>query len=203
MDDTPTCLCWLPTWNARHPRIGLEHAVVHAGAAQSSLLAIDDDGEPLRLSYALQWDRRTHRLTRATLEAHRAAQVMRRDFRVGADGGWADGDGPLPQLDGCLDIDIWPTPLTNSFPLWRAPLRIGERREVRVAWVAAPALDVVAKAQAYTRIAERVYRFQSLDGSAFEADLTFDEAGFVLDYPGLFERVHLERRPGADAGKRA
>ena len=40
-------------------------------------------------------------------------------FSDGA-GNWSDDRAePLPELRHCLDIDIWPTPLTNSLPLWR------------------------------------------------------------------------------------
>jgi hypothetical protein len=38
-------------------------------------------------------------------------------------GNWQDGEGKeLVELDGCRDIDICPTPFTNSFPLRRESL---------------------------------------------------------------------------------
>ena len=43
------------------------------------------------------------------------------------------------------------TQITNSFPIWRSQLRVGERREFRMAWISAPELTVEAKAQAYSR----------------------------------------------------
>jgi hypothetical protein len=105
-------------------------------------------------------------------------------------GRWNDGFGRrLDELDGCLDIDIWPTPFTNSFPIRRRPLAVGERGEFRVVWVFGPDLTIKPQPQAYTRAGERVYLFEGLDGSGFEAELTMDEDGVVLDYPGLFERV--------------
>jgi uncharacterized protein len=68
---------------------------------------------------------------------------------------------------------------------------MGERRLLRMAWVCAPALTVKLQPQAYTRLAERLYRFENLDGSGFTADLPLDQDGLVLDYPGLFRRVEL------------
>ena len=88
-----------------------------------------------------------------------------------------------------MDIDIWPTPFTNSFPIRRVPLEVGERREFRMAWVFAPDLTVSPQPQAYTQLADRLYLFESLVGSGFSAELPVDEDGIVLDYPGLFRRV--------------
>jgi hypothetical protein len=58
-----------------------------------------------------------------------------------------------------------------------------------MAWVFGPDLRVRPQAQAYTRLAERLYLFENLDGSGFQAELAVDEDGIVLDYPGLFRRV--------------
>lgn len=57
-------------------------------------------------------------------------------LRTDNSGRWSLADGTTrPDLDGCLDIDIWPTPFTNSFPIHREALSIGERRTFRMAWV--------------------------------------------------------------------
>jgi hypothetical protein len=105
-------------------------------------------------------------------------------------GHWRDGEArPLPELDGCLDIDIWPTPFTNTFPIRRQPLAIGERRAFRMAWVAAPALTVRPMRQGYTRLAERRYLYENLEGSEFRAEIAVDEDGVVLDYEGVFRRI--------------
>lgn len=172
--------------------MGLEHVIVGARHADSALLAVDEEGEPFRLAYRLQWDEQGL-LRQADLEAHRHAQARSLSLRVDPAGRWLDEQGTqLRRLDGCVDIDIWPTPLTNSFPIWRSRLQVGQRAEFRMAWVCAPELTVEAKPQAYTRLQERVYLFESLDGSGFKAELAVDEQGFVIDYPGLFSRVILD-----------
>jgi len=169
----------------------MEHVIVAAGTADSSLLAIDEDGEPFRLTYQLRWDDRGL-LRRADLQARKGSNVRSLSMSVDDGGRWLGEHGEhLNHLDGCADIDIWPTPLTNSFPIWRGQLQIGERREFRMAWVSAPDLTVAAKAQAYTRLEDRLYLFESLDGSGFTARLPVDEDEFVIDYPGLFSRVRL------------
>jgi hypothetical protein len=115
-----------------------------------------------------------------------------RSIRLNTDGQgrWRDGDGRMrDDLEGCLDVDIWPTPFTNSFPIRREPMVVGERRQFRMAWIFGPDLTVHPQPQAYTRLADRLYLFENLDGSGFKAELPVDEDRIVLDYGDLFRRV--------------
>lgn len=184
-----TVVCWTPLWNERCRGIGLEHLLLAGRAADSVVLAIDDDHGPFRLTYRLAWDEQwCVREAELSVATPRFARTL--GLRADGQGRWRDGDGhPLAALDGCLDLDIWPTPFTNSFPIRRACLAVGERRTFTMAWIGAPALTVQPRRQAYTRLAERRYLFESVDGSGFQAELPVDEDGLVLDYPGLFERV--------------
>jgi len=106
------------------------------------------------------------------------------------EGHWRDVAGQArPDLDGCIDIDVWPTPFTNTFPIRRRPMAVGERREFVMAWVSAPELTVRPVRQGYTRLADRRYLHENLDGSGFRAELPVDEDDIVLDYQGVFRRV--------------
>jgi uncharacterized protein len=189
-------ICWTPAWNKDRPGVGLEHLLLSDGRADSVVLAFDEERGPFRLTYRLDWDEawqlRDAELTVATAEATRSLGLQS-DGR----GRWRHGDGrPIAELDGCLDIDIWPTPFTNSFPIRRTPLAVAERREFRMAWVFAPDLTVTPQPQAYTRLAERRYLFENLDGSGFRAELPVDEDGIVQDYPDFFRRVRDEAGDG-------
>jgi hypothetical protein len=73
-------------------------------------------------------------------------------------------------------------------------LSVGERRQFRMAWIFAPDLTVQPQPQAYTRLADRIYLFENLDGSGFRAELPVDEDDIVLDYPDLFRRVDEKGR---------
>jgi uncharacterized protein len=112
-------------------------------------------------------------------------------LRRGDDGVWLDIDGQaLPELEGCFDIDFELTPFTNTLPIRRDPLYVGETRRFWMAYIPADTLEVFADEQIYTRLSEREYRFESGEGEEyFTADITVDEDGLVVDYPGLFERV--------------
>lgn len=185
----PLSACWRHIGDTHPARQGLEHATLTEHSADSVAIAFDEDGLPFRLDYRLGWDPRG-RLRWADLEVHKGTQFFRLGLRADGEGHWQSPDGkPLRHLDGCIDIDIWPTPLTNSFPLWRSQMQVGQRLAFRMAWVAAPALSVEAKPQAYTRLDHSLYLFESLDGSGFKAELPLDPHGLVTDYPGLFLRV--------------
>jgi hypothetical protein len=182
-------ICWAPTWNKGREAVGLEHLLLSEGVADSVVLAFDEERGPFRLTYRLTWDE-SWRLREADLVVATERSTTSLNLRTDGRGRWRDGDGrAIDELDGCVDIDIWPTPFTNSFPVRREPLVVGERRQFRIAWVFAPDLTVRPQPQAYTRLADRLYLFESLDGSGFSAELPVDEDGIVLDYPGLFRRV--------------
>lgn len=183
-------ICWAPTWNKEREGAGLEQLLLGPREADSVVLAFDEEHGPFRLAYRLTWDERWQLRTAElvlTTEQARRSLALETDGR----GRWRSTDGrDLDELEGCIDLDIWPTPFTNSFPIRRQPMSVGGRREFRVAWVHALELTVQPQTQAYTRLAERLYLFENLDGSGFRAELPVDEDGIVLNYPGLFRRVH-------------
>ena len=182
-------ICWTPIWNKRREGEGLEHLLLTERAADSVVLAFDEKGGPFRLAYRLAWDE-SWRLREAELTVATEGSTRSLHLQTDGQGRWRDADGrALEGLDGCVDVDIWPTPFTNTFPIRREPMAVGERRQFRMAWIFAPDLTVQPQLQAYTRLADRRYLFETLDGSGFRAELPVDENGIVLDYPGLFRRV--------------
>jgi hypothetical protein len=181
-------LCWTSHWN-KERGTGLEHLLLREQDADSVVIAFDEKSGPFRLSYRLTWDE-AWCLRDAELSVVTDSVTRQLVLHTDGSGKWRDDDGrAVSELDGCIDLDIWPTPFTNTFPIRRVPLAVGQRQEFRMAWIAAPALTVHPQPQAYTRLDERRYLFESLDGSGFKAELPVDEAGIVLDYPGLFRRV--------------
>jgi hypothetical protein len=103
-------------------------------------------------------------------------------------GAWNDGRAVIPQLAGCVDVDFEMTPFTNTLPIRRADLKVGESRRFSIVYIPAETLRPFVDKQIYTRLADRLYQYDAADAS-FSAEITVDETGLVLDYPGLFERV--------------
>ena len=174
---------------ARVDHDGFEHLLLEATTADGVVLAVDEHRRPFRLGYQLRWDPFWHvRDARLAVTTEHGVRTL--SLESDGTGRWHDGEArPLPQLERCLDIDIWPTPFTNTFPIRREPMTVGERRVLLVAWIAAPELSVRTSRQAYTRLADRRYRFESLDSDGFTAELVVDADGLVTEYEGLFRRL--------------
>ena len=121
----------------------------------------------------------------------RTRTVLR--LRHGTDDHWSISDSSgkksrLDELRGCVDVDIGFTPSTNTLPIRRLCLEIGQSADVDAAWVRFPELTVERLRQRYTRLADDRYRYESVD-SGFTAELQVDTDGLVVMYEGLWERV--------------
>jgi hypothetical protein len=118
-----------------------------------------------------------------------AASGQRRLSLSARDGRWHDGERERETLRGCIDVDLGWSPSTNTLPIRRLGLAVGESSGlVTVAWVRFPALEVEPLDQEYARLSDRLYRYTSRAG-AFTAELRVDEEGLVIDYEGAWQRA--------------
>jgi hypothetical protein len=129
----------------------------------------------------------------------RSAQIAIRDsasertLHISAeDGRWYENGRENPSVRGALDIDLGWSPSTNTLPIRRLGLQIGQSSgEFTAAWVLFPGLSLEPLPQEYLRISERLYRYSSR-GGAFTAQLQVDDQGLVVDYEGFWQRVRTE-----------
>jgi hypothetical protein len=174
---------------------GLEHLRLsqqdNRVAANGMIIGVVDE-QPFRLHYEVQCDSHYRFLmVRVNLFVPLYRTLL---LTVDADGFWrtSSSDMPLAQLQGCIDIDISATPFTNTLPIRRLGLNPGETAEIKVAYIAIPALQISAASQRYTCLARQadsgLYRFES-PADTFTADIQVDPDGLVVEYPGLFHRV--------------
>ncbi|CAN5455993.1 putative glycolipid-binding domain-containing protein [soil metagenome] len=103
-------------------------------------------------------------------------------------GNWTVDGEIRSDLTDAIDLDLAITPFTNTLPIRRLDLAIGDEADVTAVYVSFPDLEVTLDEQRYTRVDEDLYLFESLD-SDFERELTVDAHGIVVEYPGLFERL--------------
>lgn len=92
-------------------------------------------------------------------------------------------------LYGAFDVDLSGSPLTNTLPIRRLGLlkaEAGVAHRISAAWVLLPSLEIVQADQIYTSLGDNRIRYAS---ETFSADLTVDDEGFVVDYPGLAHRA--------------
>ena len=91
-------------------------------------------------------------------------------------------------LHGLIDVDLGFSPVTNTLPIRRLDLAIGEEVAVTAAWVRFPELTIEPLPQRYMRLAERRYRYESA-GGAFVAEIEVDDLGLVTMYEGGWQRI--------------
>ncbi len=158
--------------------IGARSALVHAGP------------RPFALEY--EWDLdagwRTRSLRLRVTEDHVRESVIER----AGDARWRVNGLPRPDLDGCEEVDLSPTPFCNTLALRRLDPRPGEPGTLTALYLALPDLDPTPSAQRYEWMG-----FVDLGANpGFRARLAVDADRLVLTYEGLFERIGDAGRPG-------
>ena len=107
-----------------------------------------------------------------------------------------DPGGAVADFAEALDCDLALSPLTNSMPVLRhRMLDGGGLDDLVMAWVSLPDLTVHASRQRYRFVRQSgdlsVIRYESRD-STFVAEITFDQDGLVVDYPGIGHRPRAQ-----------
>jgi uncharacterized protein len=184
---TPHALCWRRIIDNN----SLEYAVAQPLAAglelAGTIVAIHNQA-PLEVRYRIECDAdwRTRALS---IEQRLGLQESSLFLAADTSGSWNDQRrGPIDSLAGCVDVDLELTPITNSLPVNRLNLAVGQVEEIAVAWVRFPSLEIVRARQSYERLSDRTYRYRSLS-SGFTADIDVDEIGLTVRYEGIWERV--------------
>lgn len=162
------------------------------------------DGLPVEVTYTIRVDREWQTRLVKVKQVHvgivpgfsstRRCTLKRDEF-----GRWTATSGnDRPQLSGIhflTDIDIQITPASNTLPIRRLNLTVGESAEVTAAWFRIPDFQVEPLRQRYTRTAVDTYRYESLDHD-FTATLTVDDLGLVINYdPGWVRLASTDAVP--------
>jgi hypothetical protein len=138
------------------------------------------------LDYAVECDEEWHTLSASvagwlgdtTIAVKIVADSQRR---------WTLNGTDCPQVTGCRDVDLSFSPSTNLLPIRRLSLRVGERANVRAAWLRFPTFSLEPLDQEYERVGDSSYRYESA-GGAFVAALEVNSVGFVTNYPDLWKQ---------------
>jgi hypothetical protein len=137
-----------------------------------------EGGVPIRIEYRVLVDANgftTAAHVRQLRGFDQRAVVLMRD----AKGAWTVDAKRVSKLKTCTDVDLGCSPSTNTLPIRRLRLGVGESKTIDAAWVRFPGLEVVKAAQTYTRLDENTYRYAS---GRFESELTVDDEGLVTVY---------------------
>jgi uncharacterized protein len=181
-------------WRHGHARAGFEVAFMHVGGSgrwvEGATTAVDDGEAWLvryRIRLASDWTTRQARVVGQS-------EAGVRDATLDADGAgrWRINGAAAPALNGCLDVDLESSALTNAFPVHRLGLAIGERAQAPAAYVRAMDLGVERLEQRYERLDDdgdrQRYSYRAPQFE-FSCELVYDAYGLVLDYPGIAVRA--------------
>jgi uncharacterized protein len=151
-----------------------------------------EEGRPWAVDYEIRvdaaWRTRSARVTGRRAAGSRSVLLLG-DGR----GRWRVDGRPEPLLEGCLDVDLESSAMTNALPVRRLALAPGERAAAPAAYVRAEDLAVDRLEQAYRRVDDGDGPGQAYGYSApafdFVCRLSYDAGGFAVDYPGIAVRA--------------
>lgn len=159
---------------------GLEIRSAIVGRYGSTLYSVE---------YLIQTDARWHVLL-VEVNARINGHTTLLQFESNGQGHWKDRGKAVESFQGCIDVDIPLTPFTNSLPINRLRLSVGEERQIQVLYIDLLENSITPVRQKYKRLAASTYHYENVPND-FEADIEVDTAGLVIDYPALFERSHI------------
>lgn len=181
-------------WRHQEARAGFEVAFFHTagwGLRISGTTSAVEDDQAWVVDYIIEVDdswttRRAYILTRSASET--------RSVAIDADGRghWLVDGQRAPQLDGCLDVDLEASALTNALPVHRLGLAVGVETSAPAAYVRVLTPAVERLEQRYTRAVDdgSLHRYDYVAPAFdFTCRLVYDEYGLVVAYPGIAMRA--------------
>ena len=144
----------------------------------------EHEQHPTRLEYEVHCDEAWTTLS-ATVRGRVGAREVDLKIVRHADGSWELNDQRCVGASGCIDVDLNFSPSTNLLPIRRLKLAVGQKADVRAAWLRFPSFALEPLEQSYERAGERTFIYESAGGK-FVADLEVSEAGLPLRYGNLW-----------------
>jgi uncharacterized protein len=165
---------------ARFERTGSGHRI------RGTTTAVED-GDAWAISYDITVDS-----TWTTRQARAARDDVEFVAAKDDDGEWVINGGTVPGLSDCVDVDFEWSVVTNTLPIHRLRRDPFGPTQVPALYVRAADLSVMRLDQRYAYVAspagKHLYHY-SAPAFDFLAELNFDAAGLITDYPGLARRV--------------
>jgi uncharacterized protein len=181
-------------WRHRGGRSGFEVVFFQGSGGECHIEGCTtavEEGTTWAVEYAIDLDAAW--ATRGARIRGRSAAGFRSTV-LAADGAgrWLVDGERAPHLDGCLDVDLESSAMTNALPVRRMSLPMAARASAPAAYVRAVGLAVERLEQTYARTADEASH-QRYDYTApafdFACRLVYDESGLVLEYPGIAVRA--------------
>jgi hypothetical protein len=164
---------------------------VESGWQLEGVAVFSHEAKICRLDYQVLCDS-VWQTVSAKVEGWLGKRVIDIQIKTDTNGHWWLNDVEQPNVMGCTDIDLNFSPSTNLLPIRGLGLTVGQAAEVKAAWLRFPSFELETLPQVYRRLDETTYRYESAGGQ-FVAELQVNRAGFVVDYPGLWQAESLSK----------
>jgi len=150
-----------------------------------------EEGEVWSVRYQIELDA-SWRTRHAHVIGRSRSGARTRSIDADGAGHWTIDGMAAPELDGCMDLDLESSSLTNSFPVRRLALAVGQGADAPAAYVRAVDLRVERLEQTYRRNPDhagcRLYAYAS-PAFGVETVIVYDQYALALDYPGIAVRI--------------
>ncbi len=143
------------------------------------------EGQPCRLDYTIECDEEWNTLA-ASINGWVGEEVVEVEIEVDEHQNWIINGKESPEVAGCIDLDLNFSPVTNTLPIKRLDIGVGEDANVKAAWLRFPDFNFEALEQTYTRMDKNLYRYES-GGGGFVREIEVNDFGLVTNYPDYFE----------------
>jgi hypothetical protein len=181
-------------WRHRQAREGFEVVFLYVGDDGYRLegdTAAVEDGQAWAVRYLITLDA-GWRTRHARVWGRSAAGAHELTLEADGSGGWLVDGAAAPRLDGCLDVDLESSSCTNTLPVHRLGLAVGQAADAPAAYVRALDLRVERLEQRYLRVEDdgKRHRYDyAAPAFHYQGQLVYDQSGLVLDYPGIAVRA--------------
>lgn len=181
-------------WQHRDARSGFEVAYFQPsedGCLINGCTTAIEDGQLWVVDYTIRvdptWTTRSARVTGRSASGSRQTLI-----EADGTGHWLVDGEKASHLEGCLDVDLESSAMTNALPVHRMGLRVSAQAAAPAVYVRATDLRVERLEQDYQRTTDEAGH-QRYDYTApafdFACRLVYDRSGLVLDYPGIAVRA--------------
>lgn len=163
---------------------GFEVVYAAPGEIRGHTSAVEAN-RPYAVRYDIRFDEEWHTRT-VRVSADTMAGVHKVTLASDGSGRWTVNGQPRSDLDGLIDIDLESSACTNTFPVHRLDLPVGETVLAPAVYVQALDLTVRRLDQTYRRLDADRFHYTAEGG--FEAVLRYDNGRLIIDYPGIAVR---------------
>jgi hypothetical protein len=148
-----------------------------------------EEREPWGIHYVIELDERWH-VRHAIISDHPGTSLEPANRRQR----FVDRRRHRAELDGCLDLDLEASVVTNTIPVQRLGLGVDQEGQSKAVFVRSDGLAVEQLDQTYRRLpdVEEAFLFDYRSPRfGYHDTLRFGSDGLALDYPGIGVRIPL------------